>query len=110
MDYRERLIPVAAEADRPREELTDEEETRIIQRDSEVRDSQSRGLSAESICNPSVWNGVASAVESQQSWSDIPSLGDPSPGEVTGGLAELGPGLTDMPSLSSVWMATRYQS
>ena len=40
-------------------------------------------------------NELVSAMESQQ-------VGDPSLGEVTGGLGELGPGLTHLPSLSAV--------
>ena len=66
------------------------------QRISEVRGSQSAGLAVERACSPYVEvNELASAMESQQ-------VGDPSLGEVTGGLGELGPGLTHSPSLSAV--------
>ena len=94
MEYDERLIPVAAEAG-PRGELTDEETTSLDNRISEVRGFWSGGLAVDSACNPDEMNGLASAVESQQ-------VGDPSLGGVTGELAELGPGLTYSPSLSSV--------
>ena len=63
MDYEERLVPVAAEAG-PREELTNEKETRIDQRISKVGDSLLIGLAAESVCNPEERNRLALAVES----------------------------------------------
>ena len=46
MENKESLVPVAAEAG-PREEITDETGTRMDQRISEVRGSQSEGLAVE---------------------------------------------------------------
>ena len=98
MEIEERLIPVAAEAG-PRGELTDEKETRMDQRITKVQGSQSEGLTVDSACNPyEERNKLASAMESQQ-------VRDPSLGGVTGGLVELGPGLTHSPSLSAVGRA-----
>ena len=99
MEIEERLIPVAAETG-PRGELTDEKETRMDRRITEVRDSRSEGLAVDSACNPGELNRLAMAVASHQ-------VGDPSLGEVTGEPAVLGPGLSYSPSLSSARKAPR---
>ena len=84
------IVPEAAEAG-PREDLA-EEETRMVQRNSEGGDSRFTGLAVRSPCDSN--NRTAMATEFHQ-------VGDPSPGEVTGEPAELGPGLSYSPNLST---------
>ena len=70
----------------------------MVQRNSEVGDSQFPGLAEESPCVSD--DRMAMATESHQ-------VGDPSPGEVTGEPEELGPGLSYSPSLSTGGKAQR---